>query len=173
MEICDFTIIQWINVCKTAISFLRNEIPKYNHLLYVNQNSFNNIASGKCKVVQVKLIPKIFPDKESAQQIVLSCYCAPSVIPLNTELKNYIFYDKIVIYPATMKEMMLFEKNDNADDYTLVGWMTPSYWTRVSKSKTEFNYPIPKVLVGMNAGLAKYFSDQRNHHIRAQLLYMK
>lgn len=134
----------------------------------MNQNGFKNIINDKCKMRKVKLLLKFFPNENSTEQIALSCYGAPSVIPFNTQLEDYIFYNKIVIYPANIKEMMLFEKNENADNYTLVGWMTFRNWNRVSINENELNIPIPKMLMGLNADLTEYSLNVHN-----KLLCMK
>lgn len=132
----------WGAICKNVIQRLRKDFNDRYWNLYSNYRAFNK--GSRCQ--QRKVRYRLLQNSEITMQNSLPCYACFQIIPCGMPNQYHEYYNEVIIFPYKTQDMMIFARNQNTDDYTLLTSYNNFKWkTFKPLSTTLFGIPVPCV----------------------------
>lgn len=116
-------------------------------MLYVDYETIFKYTKDQCIKMKLKVPPQLYENKiKYVTQHGLICFARGPVIEnAHNTYDDYPFPNKILIYPADVTKLMVFEQIENYNSYNLVQWIENFHWTKQNQNvQIDFTTPIPK-----------------------------
>lgn len=115
--------LTWASTCKHVIKDLRSNEGYVD--VYVNYTAIFMYSGERC----MKIFVWVPPISANAEQNACACFIRSSVIPLDTPHEYIDYYKKIMIYPKSTNQMMVFAYNEKLQSYSLLEIYSNKFWT--------------------------------------------
>lgn len=137
-EVTKMSNPKWAAICKNIIRDLRSN-EKYIDI-YLNYTAFSIYNGEWC----TKILVWVHRKSANVEQNACACFIHSSIIPLDTPHEYIDYYRKIMIYPSSKQEMMVFAYNEEQETYNILEIFDNKYWNQYCPVKIEVTTPVPR-----------------------------